>query len=238
MRRRRWTRSGSSLGLQPSRWSSPRPVPRWDVVERRVDPLLADGYVDLDPQGRPGLGAHVHARIGVPVIGATKTAFRTATHAVAVHRGNGADSITVHHRRRPVRRRGPPVWSPRWRDHTGYPTRCAVLTRWPGTVPIDERLAAAVRRRLRGQAAPPAARSQVSGAFRCTLATCAGRTGSLASPRRCLLQLLYLRQPVPIPPARGSRRSGGGAPTGIRLRLHAVAAPMHARSGHRERMTR
>lgn len=55
-----------------------------------VDLLVVDGYVDLDPQRRPGLGAHVHERIGVPVIGVAKTAFRTATHAVAVHRGNGA----------------------------------------------------------------------------------------------------------------------------------------------------
>jgi deoxyribonuclease V len=55
-----------------------------------VDLLVVDGYVDLDPHGRPGLGAHVHERTGVPVIGVAKTAFRAATHAAAVHRGNGA----------------------------------------------------------------------------------------------------------------------------------------------------
>lgn len=52
--------------------------------------LVVDGYVDLDPQGRPGLGAHVHAQTGVPVIGVAKTAFRTATQAVSIRRGSGA----------------------------------------------------------------------------------------------------------------------------------------------------
>jgi deoxyribonuclease V len=49
--------------------------------------LLVDGYADLDPAGRPGLGAHAHAEFGVPVIGVAKTAFRGATHGVPVIRG-------------------------------------------------------------------------------------------------------------------------------------------------------
>ena len=49
--------------------------------------LIVDGYADLDPGGRPGLGAHARAEFGVPVIGVAKTAFRTATHAVPVVRG-------------------------------------------------------------------------------------------------------------------------------------------------------
>jgi len=49
--------------------------------------LVVDGYVDLDPDGRPGLGAHVHEETGIPVIGVAKTAFRSATHAAAVRRG-------------------------------------------------------------------------------------------------------------------------------------------------------
>jgi deoxyribonuclease V len=55
-----------------------------------MDLLVVDGYVDLDPQGRPGLGSRVHAQTGVPVIGVAKTAFRTATHAVTIHRGSAA----------------------------------------------------------------------------------------------------------------------------------------------------
>jgi deoxyribonuclease V len=49
--------------------------------------LIVDGYADLDPGGRPGLGAHAYAEFKVPVIGVAKTAFRTATHAVPVVRG-------------------------------------------------------------------------------------------------------------------------------------------------------
>jgi deoxyribonuclease V len=52
--------------------------------------LIVDGYADLDPGGRPGLGAHAHAEFGVPVIGVAKTAFRTATHAVPVVRGESS----------------------------------------------------------------------------------------------------------------------------------------------------
>jgi deoxyribonuclease V len=57
--------------------------------------LVVDGYVDLDPAGRPGLGAHVHAEYGIPVIGVAKTSFRTATHAVPVIRGSAAKPLYV-----------------------------------------------------------------------------------------------------------------------------------------------
>jgi deoxyribonuclease V len=49
--------------------------------------LVVDGYVDLDPFGRPGLGARAHETFGVPVVGVAKTRFATATHAVPVMRG-------------------------------------------------------------------------------------------------------------------------------------------------------
>ncbi len=52
-----------------------------------VELLVVDGYVDLDPSGRPGLGAHAHSEFGVPVIGVAKTRFASATHAVPVLRG-------------------------------------------------------------------------------------------------------------------------------------------------------
>lgn len=57
--------------------------------------IVVDGYVDLDPEGRPGLGAHVHAEYGVPVIGVAKTAFKTATHAIKVFRGQSSRSLYV-----------------------------------------------------------------------------------------------------------------------------------------------
>jgi len=60
-----------------------------------MDLVVVDGYVHLDPDGRPGLGAHVHAALGVPVIGVAKTAFRGATHAVPVLRGSATRPLLV-----------------------------------------------------------------------------------------------------------------------------------------------
>jgi deoxyribonuclease V len=39
--------------------------------------LVVDGYADLDPSSRPGLGAQAHAEFGIPVIGVAKSRFRT-----------------------------------------------------------------------------------------------------------------------------------------------------------------
>jgi deoxyribonuclease V len=57
--------------------------------------LVVDGYADLDPDGRPGLGAHAHAEFGVPVIGVAKSAFRAATHAIPVLRGASGRPLYV-----------------------------------------------------------------------------------------------------------------------------------------------
>jgi deoxyribonuclease V len=57
--------------------------------------LVVDGYADLDPDGRPGLGARACGEFGVPVIGVAKTPFRTATHAIAVLRGTSARPLYV-----------------------------------------------------------------------------------------------------------------------------------------------
>jgi len=57
--------------------------------------LVVDGYVDLDPAGRPGLGAYAHEAFAVPVIGVAKTMFRSATHAVPVLRGTSARPVLV-----------------------------------------------------------------------------------------------------------------------------------------------
>ena len=57
--------------------------------------LVVDGYADLDPGGRPGLGAYAHAEFGIPVIGVAKSRFRTATHAVPVVRGSSARPLFV-----------------------------------------------------------------------------------------------------------------------------------------------
>lgn len=60
-----------------------------------IELLIVDGYVDLAPDGRPGLGAYVHAELNVPVIGVAKTPFAAATHAVPVVRGNATRPLYV-----------------------------------------------------------------------------------------------------------------------------------------------
>ena len=57
--------------------------------------LVVDGYADLDPDGRPGLGAHAHAEFGIPVIGVAKSRYRTAIHAVPVLRGSSVRPLFV-----------------------------------------------------------------------------------------------------------------------------------------------
>jgi deoxyribonuclease V len=59
------------------------------------DLVLIDGYVDLDPDGRPGLGAHLYAHLRTPVIGVAKTAFRTATHAITLRRGTATRPLYI-----------------------------------------------------------------------------------------------------------------------------------------------
>ncbi len=57
--------------------------------------IVVDGYVDLDPAGRPGLGAYVHAEYAIPVIGVAKSAFKPATHAAQVVRGHSSRPLFV-----------------------------------------------------------------------------------------------------------------------------------------------
>lgn len=58
-----------------------------DVVP--LDVVIVDGYATLTPDGRPGLGAHVHTEdLAAIVIGVAKTRFRAATHAIEVVRGS------------------------------------------------------------------------------------------------------------------------------------------------------
>jgi deoxyribonuclease V len=75
-----------------------RELPPLRAVLALAGPLrlvVVDGYVDLDPGGRPGLGAHVHAEFSVPVVGVAKSFFRAATHAVPVLRGSSARPLYV-----------------------------------------------------------------------------------------------------------------------------------------------
>lgn len=55
----------------------------------------------LDPEGREGLGSHVHREFGVPVLGVAKTAFRSAlsspTAARAEARSASVDGAPASH---------------------------------------------------------------------------------------------------------------------------------------------
>ena len=65
------------------------------ATTERLDLLVIDGYVDLDPEGTPGLGARLYAQTGLPVIGVAKTVFRAATHAIAIHRARAARPLYI-----------------------------------------------------------------------------------------------------------------------------------------------
>lgn len=60
-----------------------------DEVKQPLRAVVIDGYVFLDRDGRPGLGAHLAAALGdrVPVIGVAKTPFRGDDWSHRVFRG-------------------------------------------------------------------------------------------------------------------------------------------------------
>jgi deoxyribonuclease V len=82
---------------QPGRFYLRELPPLHAVLDRLTGMtlLVVDGYADLDPDGRPGLGAYAHAEFAVPVIGVAKSAFRTATHAIPVRRGSSTRPLYV-----------------------------------------------------------------------------------------------------------------------------------------------
>jgi deoxyribonuclease V len=61
----------------------------------RAEVVVVDGYVWLDDAGRPGLGAHLHERLGLPVVGVAKTAFDGSSHAHHVMRGASKKPLYV-----------------------------------------------------------------------------------------------------------------------------------------------
>jgi deoxyribonuclease V len=70
------------------------------VLERlrtAVEVIVVDGYVILDEHGTPGLGGHLHARLGgeKAVVGVAKTAFRGSGFATAVLRGTSLRPLYV-----------------------------------------------------------------------------------------------------------------------------------------------
>ena len=97
VREEHWAWQATVEPYQPGRFYLRElpPITAVLATTERLDLLVIDGYVDLDPAGTPGLGAHLHTHTGLPIIGIAKTAFRTATHAIAIHRGRAARPLYV-----------------------------------------------------------------------------------------------------------------------------------------------
>jgi deoxyribonuclease V len=68
-----------------------------NLVRTPFRAVVVDGYVDLDDAGSPGLGGHLHARLGggIVVVGVAKTAYKGATHGVPVVRPGSARPLYV-----------------------------------------------------------------------------------------------------------------------------------------------
>jgi deoxyinosine 3'endonuclease (endonuclease V) len=94
--------------------------------------LVVDGYADLDPGGRPGLGARAYAEFGIPVIGVAKSrSVRLSTRSRSCADPRCARcSSPPPECPRPTRR----TWSGAWPAGTGCPTRCAAPTPSRGQV--------------------------------------------------------------------------------------------------------
>jgi deoxyribonuclease V len=69
------------------------PYLRGALAEIAAELVVIDGHVWLAANA-PGLGAHLHAAIGVPVVGVAKNPFRGSP-AIAVLRGNSAKPLQV-----------------------------------------------------------------------------------------------------------------------------------------------
>jgi hypothetical protein len=88
--------------------------------------LVVDGYADLDPGGRPGLGAHAHAESGIPVIGVASPGsapLPTRCRSCADPRDARCSSPPPGWPQ-PTRR----TWSGAWPAGTGCPTHYAAPT--------------------------------------------------------------------------------------------------------------
>lgn len=67
------------------------------LVGQPQDALVVDGYVDLDEQGYPGLGAHLHEALDrqVPIVGIAKHPYRGSNFAQKVLRGASKTPLFV-----------------------------------------------------------------------------------------------------------------------------------------------
>ena len=66
-------------------------------VKNQFEIVIIDGYVWLDVENRPGLGAHLHQALGekIPVIGVAKSKFKEALYAKSALRGRSRRPLYV-----------------------------------------------------------------------------------------------------------------------------------------------
>jgi deoxyribonuclease V len=66
-------------------------------VRNQFEVVIIDGYVWLDAENRPGLGAHLHQALGekIPVVGVAKSKFKESFHAKSVLRGRSRRPLYV-----------------------------------------------------------------------------------------------------------------------------------------------
>jgi deoxyribonuclease V len=74
------------------------------LVRAVLGAVIVDGYVDLDANGAPGLGAHLHEHLArsIPVIGVAKSTFRGSDFARKVLRGASQSPLFVTARGIPI----------------------------------------------------------------------------------------------------------------------------------------
>lgn len=68
-----------------------------DKLEQSLTCIVVDGYVWLDEDDRPGLGAHLYESLDrkVPIIGVAKNRFKETEHATEIRRGTSARPLFV-----------------------------------------------------------------------------------------------------------------------------------------------
>ncbi len=94
------TRRGAPAAYEPGAFYKrelPLLLAVLDQLERLPGTLIIDGYVWLDAEGRPGLGAMLHRALDerIPVIGVAKTWFAGASACIPVVRGGSRRPLYV-----------------------------------------------------------------------------------------------------------------------------------------------
>ena len=91
---------GAPQDYEPGQFYRRELRPSLDLIAKVSEAIVGvviDGYVTLDPSGRPGLGQHLYEALGgkLMVVGVAKNPFVAATHAVSVHRGTSKRPLLV-----------------------------------------------------------------------------------------------------------------------------------------------